>query len=147
MADATITDAQLRARARAITVGQREQQQRIVTARTRRALTAEGKVRVGSTDAISGAIRTDTGGTGHDRGAEPPLGLPDGAGYLLTSDPVTGARAWIPLVAGAGIALGVDPTTGAITISATGGGGSEGSGVQWGGAGLAWDGDSLQWGS
>jgi hypothetical protein len=100
----TPTDAQLLTRARAIAVRQREQATRIVTDRTRRALTADGKLRFGSRDAASGAIARDTGGTGHDKGAEPPLGNPDADGAVLIST-TGGARSWLGLAAAIAAAI------------------------------------------
>lgn len=134
MTDGPIAAAELAARARQIAVRQRAQAARIVADRTRRALTADGKLRLGSRDAGSGAIPREGGGTGHDRGAEPPLGNPATDGRVLSSS-AAGVRSWVDsltaeqvrdlvaafLVAGSNVTIAHDDAGDALTIAAAGG--------------------------
>lgn len=61
---------------------------------TRRGLTASGALRLGETSAHDGVLPQPSGGTGHEQGAEPPLGNPSTSGQALTSTP-GGVRAWL----------------------------------------------------
>lgn len=59
--------------------------------------TVGGKLDRGTPNAV-GHVPPSGGGTGHDRGAEPPLGNPDTDGQLLSST-ADGVRSWADLAA------------------------------------------------
>ena len=88
-----------------------------------------------------GHLPPASGGTGTDQGAQPPLGLAPGAGYLLTSD-ATGAPVWLRLVAAAGITIAIDGATGTVTIGQT----LTLDTLTWGGDDLIWGGGGLGFG-
>jgi len=61
---------------------------------TRRGLTQAGTLRLGEASAHDGVLAPPSGGTGHEGGAEPPLGNPTTTGQALTST-ADGARSWL----------------------------------------------------
>lgn len=97
--------------------------------------TVGGKLNRGTPNAV-GSTPVAGGGTGHDQGAEPPLGNPAADGYVLSSTD-EGVRSWVAnggfteeqiedivgalVVAGDGIAVTYDDTGDTLTIAATSG--------------------------
>lgn len=80
---------------RAIAVKVRKIARAIVNDRTSRALSRDGRVMLDRQDAVSGIGSPSHGFTGHDQGAEPPLGKPDADGESLHSL-ADGTRYWAP---------------------------------------------------
>lgn len=100
-----MTDDHLRATAaldaahRAEAVAMRQAARRVIERRVGRAILPNGTIPLGNPDAYSGTLGPQGGGTGHDLGAEPPLGNPAADGYVLASTD-EGVRSWVAQSAG-----------------------------------------------